>query len=129
MIHARLSAPEIELAFQPGEERLKGGLGCREKLRKPAEIAAAFLADAPATFAQLSAAIASGDAEAARKFAHTLKGSSANMGGEKFSEIASRMESAGKQRDPGRLSELLPAAEAAFQSLIAGLKSEFDLRG
>jgi HPt (histidine-containing phosphotransfer) domain-containing protein len=94
-----------------------------------AEIAAAFLADAPATFAQLSAAIASGDAEAARKFAHTLKGSSANMGGEKFSEIAARMQTAGKQGDLGGLSKLLPAAEAAFQALLAGLKSEFDLRG
>ena len=93
------------------------------------EIAAAFLADAPATFAQLSAAIDSGDAEASRKFAHTLKGSSANMGGEKFSEIAARMESAGKQRDSGALSKLLPDAEVAFQSLIAALKSEFDLRG
>ena len=92
------------------------------------EIAVAFLADAPATFAQLAAAIASGDAEAARKFAHTLKGSSANMGGEKFSEIASRMESAGKQRDLGGLSRLLPDAEVAFQALIAALKSEFDLR-
>jgi HPt (histidine-containing phosphotransfer) domain-containing protein len=78
---------------------------------------------------QLAAAIASGDAEAARKFAHTLKGSSANMGGEKFSEIASRMESAGKQRDLGGLSRLLPDAEVAFQALIAALKSEFDLRG
>ena len=91
------------------------------------EIAAAFLADAPLTFANLSAAIGSGDAEAAGKFAHTLKGSSANMGGEKLSGIAAQMQAAGKGRDLGRLTELLPAAEAAFQSLLAGLKSEFRL--
>ncbi|MEI8313787.1 MAG: response regulator, partial [Verrucomicrobiota bacterium] len=59
------------------------------------EIAIAFLADAPLTFANLSAAIASGDAEAAGRFAHTLKGSSANMGGEKISEMASRMQACG----------------------------------
>jgi two-component system, sensor histidine kinase and response regulator len=94
-----------------------------------AEVAVAFLADAPATFANLSAAIASGDAEAAGKFAHTLKGSSANMGGEKLSEVAARMQAFGKDGNLVGLSELLPAAEAAFQSLTAGLKREFDLPG
>jgi len=94
-----------------------------------AEIAVAFLADAPLTFANLSAAIGSGDSEAAGKFAHTLKGSSANMGGEKLSQIAAQMQASGKDGDLGRLSELLPAAEAAFQSLLSGLKTEFKLPG
>ena len=91
------------------------------------EIAVAFLADAPLTFANLSAAIASGDAEAAGKFAHTLKGSSANMGGEKISEIAARMQAFGKAGDRAGLSELLPAAEGAFRSLIGQLAEEFHL--
>jgi HPt (histidine-containing phosphotransfer) domain-containing protein len=93
------------------------------------EIAVAFLADAPLTFANLSAAIGSGEAEAAGKFAHTLKGSSANMGGEKLSGIAAQMQTAGKEGDLGRLSGLLPAAETAFQSLLAALRGEFELPG
>jgi HPt (histidine-containing phosphotransfer) domain-containing protein len=94
-----------------------------------AEIAEAFLADTPPLFIRLSAAVSAGDAEGAGKLAHSLKGSSANMGGEKLSRLADRLQTAGKEGDLGRLAELLPAAEAAFQSLIAGLKNEFPLLG
>ncbi|MCK9588129.1 MAG: response regulator, partial [Terrimicrobiaceae bacterium] len=92
-----------------------------------AEIAAVFLADAPPLFSQLSDAVFAGDPEAAGKFAHTIKGSSANMGGEKLSRITAHMEAAGKDGDLDRLAELLPDAKAAFQSLITGLESEFQI--
>ena len=86
------------------------------------EIVAAFLADSPPLLEKLSEAIAAGDAAAAGKFAHTLKGSGANMGGQTFSRIASQMQDAGKANNLARLAELLPAALAAFQSLCSHLR-------
>jgi len=69
------------------------------------EVATAFLADSPKLLDQLSAAISAGDAVAAGKFAHTLKGSCANMGGERLRQIASQIQDAGKEGnlevDPG----------------------------
>jgi CheY-like chemotaxis protein/HPt (histidine-containing phosphotransfer) domain-containing protein/anti-sigma regulatory factor (Ser/Thr protein kinase) len=90
-----------------------------------AEISAVFLADAPPLFAELAAAVGSADSAAAAKLAHNLKGSSANMGGEKLSRIADEMQIAGRKGDVDSLSALLPAAEAAFHSLLAELKNEF----
>ncbi|MFZ4774325.1 MAG: response regulator [Terrimicrobiaceae bacterium] len=89
------------------------------------EIAEAFLADAPILFSQLSAAIAEGNAEAAGKFAHTLKGSCANMGGDVLSHIAAQMQTAGKERNLSLLRQLLPAAETSLQVLVQALKTEF----
>jgi HPt (histidine-containing phosphotransfer) domain-containing protein len=89
------------------------------------EIAAAFLADSPTTFSQLLAAVSSGDVEAAGKLAHTLKGSSANMGGEKLSRITGRMQTAAREDNLELLTELLPSANTSFQSLTAALVGEF----
>jgi HPt (histidine-containing phosphotransfer) domain-containing protein len=61
-----------------------------------AEIAEAFLADTPPLFTQLESAIATGDSVTAGRFAHPLKGSSANMGGEAFVRIAAQMQDAGR---------------------------------
>ena len=130
--HSRLVVSDNPPEEQSGprdfdrEAFLERTMGDRELA---AEVAVAFLADAPLTFANLSAAIGSGDAEAAGNFAHKLKGSSANIGGEKLRGIAAWMQDAGTEGDLGRLSELLPPAEAAFRSLLATLKSEFNLRG
>jgi CheY-like chemotaxis protein/HPt (histidine-containing phosphotransfer) domain-containing protein len=92
-----------------------------------AEIAAVFLADAPPLFALLAGAVSSADPASAAKLAHNLKGSSANMGGEKISRIADEMQIAAQKGDLDRLTELLPAAGSAFQSLLAGLVREFHL--
>jgi CheY-like chemotaxis protein/HPt (histidine-containing phosphotransfer) domain-containing protein len=46
------------------------------------EILAEYLADAPRQLAGLREVLAGGDAEAARRYAHTLKGASANVGAE-----------------------------------------------
>ena len=94
-----------------------------------AEIAEAFLADTPPLFAQLESSVSSGDSAAAGKFAHTLKGSSANMGGAAFSRIAAQMQDAGKAGDLALLCTLLPAARTALQSLVAAIEKEFRSTG
>ena len=86
------------------------------------EVAAAFLADSPTLFERLSRAIAAGDAVAAGKCAHELKGSSATMGGQVLSEIAAEMQEAGTENNLPRLAELLSAARPAFLSLCALLQ-------
>jgi len=91
------------------------------------EVATAFLADTPPLLTQLSEAITVGDARAARKFAHTLKGSSANMGGENLAQIAAQIETAGTEENLARQAELLPAARASLQKLSALLEQEFGL--
>lgn len=101
---------------------LERTMGDRDLAR---EIAEAFLVDAPGLFAKLSAAISAGDAENAGRFAHTLKGSSANMGGEALSQISAQMQAAGKERNIAVLQELLPAAEAALKNLSSRLENEF----
>ena len=85
----------------------------------------AFLADSPPLLDGISAAISAGDARAAGRCAHTLKGSSANMGGEILSRIAEQMQAAGKENNLPRLAELLPEAKAAFQILSAKLEQAF----
>ena len=122
--------PAQEASRQPRDFDLEGFIERTMEDRDLAlEIANAFISDTPTLFAHLAAAVSSGEAEAAGKFAHTLKGSSANMGGEKLSEIAGRMQEAGKENNPKLLASLLPAAEAALESLLAGLRSEFDIPG
>jgi len=93
------------------------------------EIAEAFLADTPPLFAQLVSAISGGDSASAGKFAHTLKGSSANMGGEEFSRISAQMQDAGRAGNLVLLRELLPAARTALQGLVAAIEKEFRSTG
>ena len=89
------------------------------------EITAAFLADSPPLLEKLSEAIATGDAGAAGRCAHALKGSSANMGGQVLSRIASDMQDAAKANSLPRLAELLPSVRSSFQTLCEYLR-EFE---
>ncbi len=116
---------EPEKAFDL-EGFLERTMGDRELA---AEIAEAFLADTPPLFAQLESALTAGDAAAAGKFAHTLKGSSANMGGVEFSRIAAQMQDAGKAGDLELLKNLLPEAGSALKALIAAIEQEFHRPG
>jgi len=90
------------------------------------EVTVLFLADSPEVLEKLAAAISAGDAGAASSFAHTLKGSSANMGGLTLSRIAGQMQVAGKEKNLPRLEELLPAARAAFEKLSTLLRREME---
>ena len=83
-------------------------------------VAALFVKTVPAQMEELKASAASGDRETLNRLAHTLKGASANIGGEVMSEVCARLEqasvSAGNDVTP-----LLAEAEQACATLLEQL--------
>ena len=76
-------------------------------------------ADAPNTREKLSAAIMSGDAQAVRDVAHSLKGASANLAITDVTAAAERLESAAKAEDFPALVTHLDALEQALQQYVS----------
>ena len=77
---------------------------------------------------QLEAAIASGDADAAAKVAHALKGSAGNLGANAVAETSKQVEFAAKANDldtAKTASSVLPSqiegSKAAFAELMASV--------
>ena len=88
------------------------------------EITGLFLADAPVQLETLAAAVASGDCTLAGRTAHTIKGSSANVGGEALRETAFEMEKAGKAGDLAALQSLLPRIQERFARLKEAMEQD-----
>ena len=84
----------------------------------------AFVADAASLLTDLSMALASGDAELAKRSLHTLKGSAANVGFDDLSRQATALMAALPDPDVGALGNLMMAITGA-DGVVAGLKSEF----
>ena len=93
------------------------------------DVVSIFLVDSFLILEKISAAIEAGDAEAAGNIAHTLKGSSATVGGRVLSQIAAQMQEAGKIGNLPQLTELHSSASAALHKLCALLRREFELPG
>jgi CheY-like chemotaxis protein/HPt (histidine-containing phosphotransfer) domain-containing protein len=92
-----------------------------------AELAGMFLEDARPRLSALEEAILENDAPTVERLAHTLKGSSANMGARGMSAICARLEDAGQSGDlsqgPGlleRLGQEFARVERAFEAEIHG---------
>jgi HPt (histidine-containing phosphotransfer) domain-containing protein len=90
-----------------------------------AELAGMFLEDARPRLSALEEAILNDDAPTVERLAHTLKGSSANMGARGMAAICARLEDAGQSRDlsqgPGlleRLGEEFARVDRAFEAEI-----------
>jgi PAS domain S-box-containing protein len=79
------------------------------------QITSAFLNDIPRRLDALQACLSKGDLTGVEYQAHTIKGSSANVGGESMAVIASDMEMAGKAGDIEMLKTCLGDLCAAFQ--------------
>ena len=73
------------------------------------------------SFSALTAALAWGDAEAAFRAAHTLKGVAANLGLERLRALASDMTECLRAGDSAGAQALLPSAEAAYRQVLDGL--------
>ncbi|MDY6909720.1 MAG: response regulator [Thermodesulfobacteriota bacterium] len=81
------------------------------------DILVGFIEDAPKQMAALRAALEAGDAEALRRNAHTLKGSSANVSATALQDAAFAMESAGVRGDGEAATSAMVELEKAFECL------------
>lgn len=77
----------------------------------------AFLEDIPKQIEALKGYLEAGDAAGAERQAHTIKGASANVGGEALREIAFSMEKAGKAGEMERIKALMGDMLSAFEQL------------
>jgi HPt (histidine-containing phosphotransfer) domain-containing protein len=78
------------------------------------EILGIFLEDTPARIAELHASKAKGDATAFTRAAHSIKGSSSNVGAQELRAAAEKLEHHSKQSGLGGADQLLAEVEAAF---------------
>ena len=74
-------------------------------------------------FSDLESALGRGDFTTARRAAHTLVGSSANMGAVRLEAVAAAMEHAAIQQDSVTLRPLVPAARRRLEAALAELKA------
>ncbi|MDQ4128228.1 MAG: PAS domain S-box protein [Actinomycetota bacterium] len=90
------------------------------------ELARIFLDDTSSRLAALREAIEDGDAPAVERAAHTLKGSSGNMGATKMANICSRLQEAGASGDLSRVPGLPKALEEEFERVRLALEAEVE---
>jgi len=76
-----------------------------------------FLEDIPRQIATLKGYLETGDAAGAERQAHTIKGASANVGGERLMEVAFEMEKSAKAGDLNAVVEHMVELEAQFNLL------------
>ena len=89
-----------------------------------AELIDLFLKEAVGHLATLRDALASRDARAFERSAHTLKGSCGNLGALAMSRICADLQAAGHTPDWLQAEKLLPALEAEFVDVRRELEAE-----
>jgi signal transduction histidine kinase/DNA-binding response OmpR family regulator/HPt (histidine-containing phosphotransfer) domain-containing protein len=80
-------------------------------------VAGGFLADVPGQIEALKTFVAAGDAAGARRQAHSIKGASANVGGEALRVAAYACEKAGQAGDLDAIMAIIPELETQFARL------------
>jgi PAS domain S-box-containing protein len=88
------------------------------------ELAGMFLDDASSRLTDLRGAVEAGDAPAVERVAHTLKGSSGNMGAARMAAICAELQVACASGDLGRAPELLARLEEEFGRVRPALEAE-----
>jgi HPt (histidine-containing phosphotransfer) domain-containing protein len=78
------------------------------------EIIAIYIEDTPKRVADLKACLASGDIQTFTRAAHTIKGSSANVGAQLLKGIAERLELVSRKEGLGTVAPLMVDLEAEF---------------
>ena len=85
------------------------------------ELVGTFLDDAPAQLEMLRGAVERGDAEVARRAAHTLKGNGATFGANGFSDLCRALEEQAKSGELGAADQLVGQIEAEYARVEAVL--------
>jgi diguanylate cyclase (GGDEF)-like protein len=90
---------------------------------------ALFLEDTPTYLKQLEHAINQGDAESARAMAHSIKGSSGNLGAASLSQCAKEIEELALKQQLGDIRLLLPHLRQTYDTVAVVLGSELHVEG
>ncbi len=98
----------------------------RDKKDKVKKICDIFIADTPNEIQELEEALNIKDFEVAIRMAHTIKGSSANIGANILREIALEIENDGKNNNFAKITELLPKMKYEFYKLEKSIKEYFE---
>ncbi len=83
-----------------------------------------FLADIPQQIGTLRGFLEAGDAAGAERQAHTIRGASANLGGESLRKVASEMEKAARDGDLSAAGRLMAELESQFDLLNQAMTAE-----
>lgn len=131
----------LSIAAGGGEEETTGKLGSEgapldhaafNKLREilgPAleQSVAPFLEDTPGYLTRLEQAVRDGNADAARAMAHSIKGSSGNLGASVLAHLAKEIEELAMEHRVGEIAPLLGRLRKAFDAVAAALEAETHL--
>jgi PAS domain S-box-containing protein len=108
------STPEIKTAAA-SESQIFDSRGLMSRLMDDQNLAQiiikAFLEDMPKQIDALRNYLAAGDVDSALRQAHTIKGASANLGGEALRAVAFKMEDAARNGDLKTVAESMPQLE------------------
>jgi two-component system sensor histidine kinase/response regulator len=88
------------------------------------ELGQMFFDDARSSLATLRKALEEGDASTVERVAHTLKGSSGNMGAPRMASLCAKLQDAGASGDLSSSSELLERLEVEFERVRPALEAE-----
>ena len=88
------------------------------------QLLASFSAVTPRRLAALREAIAAGDAQGVNQEAHTLKGSSANLGARQMARLCGDLEMLGQTSDLSQAASLLARIEVEFARVRMALERE-----
>jgi HPt (histidine-containing phosphotransfer) domain-containing protein len=87
------------------------------------DLVKAFLDDAPTQLEALRDGVERGDAETARRAAHTLKGNGATFGAASFSELCKGLEERAKSGDLSGAGPLVDEVAAEYARVEAALRA------
>lgn len=99
-------------------------LGCADVL---ADVVTMYLDSAPEKLAELRAALAAGQMEAAAKLAHGLKGESGSVAARQVVALSASIEQSARQGDLAACTTALPDLELALTRAMDILKQEFSV--
>ena len=85
-----------------------------------------FLEEMPGQIEELRNLVGCGDAIAAGRVAHAVKGAAANVGGEALRAVAGRAEAAGQSADANAIIALIPELESQFEQLRRSMRDFLD---
>jgi two-component system sensor histidine kinase/response regulator len=116
--------PDGDGLEEPLDEGVLAGLRELGDADLLSELSTIFVDDASSRLAALREAAERGDAKSVKQIAHTLKGSSGNMGAKRMAKICAELENVGASGDLSYAPELLGRLEEEFSRVRPALEAE-----